>query len=195
MESKVNENINLIWKVIHDMKLEDSEDYFQIGCIGLINGLKNFDEEKSKPGTYLYYCIKNEILKEINYWDRQKRKRTNELSLDYIYEVDESGNEHNLMEIIPSDIDIEEEVYTNMQIEKLQYVMKRILDKTEYDYLVYKYGLFGNKELGANKASEKVKRSRQMGWSIERRALNKLRWFYKRYPEDIKILEKKIIIK
>ena len=62
-----NENVKLVWKVVHGMKLYETkdmeiDDYFQIGAMGLIKAIDGFDESQGhKFSTYAVHCIANEI--------------------------------------------------------------------------------------------------------------------------------------
>lgn len=58
-------NIGLVYSVIFKFKL-NIDDYYDVGLIGLVKGAKSYDETKAiKPSTYLYQCIKNEIVNEL----------------------------------------------------------------------------------------------------------------------------------
>jgi len=57
----VEENHGMIYKVINVLKVCVDE-YYDAGAIGLCKGAEKYDPEMSKPATFLYYCIKNEIL-------------------------------------------------------------------------------------------------------------------------------------
>ena len=79
------------------------DDYIDLCYIGYSKALNNYDETKSKFGTYAYKCMKNEIIGELRKENANKRQRT-ELSFDLEY--DEMG--HSLKDIIKDDIDIED---------------------------------------------------------------------------------------
>ena len=44
-ELVVNQNLGLVWSIVHRFKNNyyDKEDLFQIGCIGLMKAINNFD--------------------------------------------------------------------------------------------------------------------------------------------------------
>ena len=66
IDKKFSENEKLIWDVIHKMNCTPSEDLFQIGAIGLINAIKQFNPNKGfKFSTYASTCIRNEILRSL----------------------------------------------------------------------------------------------------------------------------------
>ena len=79
MEEKIIlENQNLIYAVLKKLNLYNQhEEYFDLGMIGLIKGVKTYDESKGyKLSTYLSICIKNEILMFL------RKRRINCLSLE-----------------------------------------------------------------------------------------------------------------
>ena len=53
---------------------QDLDDYIQIGLIGLLKAIRNYDSEKSKFSTFATVCIRNEILKFIKKQNRQNRR-------------------------------------------------------------------------------------------------------------------------
>ena len=71
-ESLVIENYGLV--VSQALKLvvqkQDLDDYIQVGLMGLLKAIRNYNPEKSKFSTFATVCIRNEILKFI-----KKKKR------------------------------------------------------------------------------------------------------------------------
>lgn len=63
----VEDNQRLVWFMYHKMAYRlnhtfyESEDYFQVGIIGLMKAVKNFDPDKSKFATFATVCIANEF--------------------------------------------------------------------------------------------------------------------------------------
>ena len=66
-ETMFNENVKLVWKVVHGMKLYETkdmeiDDYFQIGAMGLLQAIEHYDESTGNQfSTYAIHCIANEI--------------------------------------------------------------------------------------------------------------------------------------
>lgn len=60
-------NKNLVWEVIKNMHIYATkdmnlEDYYQIGCMGLLKAIDKFDSSKGTAfSTYAYITIKNEL--------------------------------------------------------------------------------------------------------------------------------------
>ena len=72
LEKMILENEKLIYLILNKYQL-NKEDYFDLGIIALIKGLKTYDPTKGfKLSTYLCKCIQNEIFRTL----RKKRPIT-----------------------------------------------------------------------------------------------------------------------
>ena len=63
-ELVVNQNLGLVWSIVHRFKNNyyDKEDLFQIGCIGLMKAINNFDTNYGVQfSTYAVPIIMGEI--------------------------------------------------------------------------------------------------------------------------------------
>ena len=63
-ELVVNQNLGLVWSIVHRFKNNhyDKDDLFQIGCIGLMKAINNFNPEyKVQFSTYAVPIIMGEI--------------------------------------------------------------------------------------------------------------------------------------
>lgn len=106
INKKIKDNEGLIGKVIKDIhvrniRYDDYEEVYSAGRIGLYNGIMTYDGS-SKPSTYYYKCIKNEILKTFQLKTSKKRMFEDSMrSIDYEYD------EGTLEEILADDTDIE----------------------------------------------------------------------------------------
>lgn len=86
-DQKIIENLKLVnhvlWKQFPN--LAQSEDMFQIGCVGLIKAVDTFNEDMHILfSTYASKCIANEIRMEL----RKQRKRVSEISMETIILAD-----------------------------------------------------------------------------------------------------------
>ena len=130
MEEKlILENINLIYYVLKKINLYNQrEDFFDLGLIGLIKGVKSFDYKKGvKLNTYLYTCIKNEIL------IYQRKKRIKCISLN-----EDIGDNLKLEDALQSNYDVERDAETNIKIEILNKTIKNFSsDEKELFNLFY----------------------------------------------------------
>lgn len=84
------------------MSREDKEDFFHEGCIGLIEAAKKYEPSKAMFQTLAVTCIKNVLRNRLRYANRAKRKGC------CISLFDESDNDVDLIERIPSDAATEE---------------------------------------------------------------------------------------
>ena len=111
------------------------EDYIDICYIGYAKALKKYDSSKSKPTTYIYKCIENELLCEMRKENAKKRQRE-ESSLNYVY--DENG--HDLEDLISSDVDIENDFIEKEQNNQLCEAIKKLSKREQY-IIKYSFGL------------------------------------------------------
>jgi RNA polymerase sporulation-specific sigma factor len=71
----VERNLRLVAHVVrkYESTGEDMEDLISIGTIGLIKGIKTFDNEKGvKLATYVARCVENEVFITVTggkYWE------------------------------------------------------------------------------------------------------------------------------
>ena len=71
-------NLNLIYLVLKQLNMYNKDgidEYFDVGMLGLVKGLKTYSESKGSLSTYLVNCIKNEILMEMR--NQKTGKRNN----------------------------------------------------------------------------------------------------------------------
>lgn len=70
---KITENIGLVYKMldllydsslIENTAVNDYDDYYQTGMLGLMRAIESYDESKGVFSTYACICIKNSILTE-----------------------------------------------------------------------------------------------------------------------------------
>lgn len=107
-ETMFNENVKLVWKVVHGMKLYETkdmeiDDYFQIGAMGLIKAIDGFDESQGhKFSTYAVHCIANEIKQ---YFQDQEKNRLKMNNVATSYNEKKSIGEDSEAEIIDSVVD------------------------------------------------------------------------------------------
>src|SRR5574344_2806779 len=111
------------------------EDYIDICYIGYVKALKKYDSSKSKPATYFYKCIENEILQSLRKENAQKRQHE-ESSMDYVY--DDHG--HDLNDIISDNIKIEEDYIKKEQQQEL-FISLNKLNNKEKIVIKYYFGI------------------------------------------------------
>ena len=70
------DNINLIYFVLKQLNMYNKDgidEYFDVGMLGLVKGLKTYSESKGVISTYLVKCIRNEIVMELRNQKTDKR--------------------------------------------------------------------------------------------------------------------------
>ena len=126
----------MMYSILKKYGLYDKrEDYIDLCYIGYAKALKKYDSSKSKPTTYIYKCIENELLQCLRKENAIKRQRE-ELSLNYVY--DEKG--HDLEYLISNDVDIENDLIEKEQKNQLCEAIKK-LSKKEQFIIKYSFGL------------------------------------------------------
>ena len=123
------------------------EEYIDVCYIGYAKALKKYDPDKSKPTTYIYKCIENELKCCLRKEKALKRQRE-EASLDYVY--DEKG--HDLEDLISNDVDIENDFIEKEQNNQLCEAIKK-LSKREQFIIKYSFG-FGCDEITQSEIAE-----------------------------------------
>ena len=136
------DNIGLIHKVIKDLHCnctsqEEYQEYYEVGLIGLITASKKYDEELSKS-KYLYIGIKNELT---NYFRHKTyKKRYNGLKELSLYEQCQ-GTETYLVDIIPSNQNLEEEYIRKEEIETINKILNKYKNKKNVEIFKKYYGI------------------------------------------------------
>ena len=96
----IEENLNLVWFTLRKYyprmcDIEETEDLFQIGCLGLIYAADTYDDAKSIAfTTYAVGCIRTYISHEFSGRMTQKRSLMKKVSTeDLIYDGDKEISE------------------------------------------------------------------------------------------------------
>ena len=169
----IEHNLRLVAHIIkkYYSKGYDQDDLISVGTIGLIKGINTFKPDKNvKLATYASRCIENEILMFM----RSSKKQALDVSLSDPIDTDKDGNSLTLVDIIADDVNIENEIETKMNIERLMKAVDKCLDERERSIIEYRYGLFGKEELPQREIAKKLNISRSYVSRIEKRAIEKL---------------------
>ena len=172
-EKLIKHNLRLVAHIVKKYENFDhlNEDLISVGTIGLIKAIDSYNKEKaSKLSSYLSRCIENEILMYI----RSNKRNISTMSLFDPLGVDDDGQEIKLEDILSSEeIDYNENLDKQTQIDKLFKYIK-ILDDLEYKILSLRYGLNNTKEYTQKEIGKMLNISRSYVSRIEKKALNKL---------------------
>ncbi|MBE6754891.1 MAG: sigma-70 family RNA polymerase sigma factor [Ruminococcaceae bacterium] len=150
----------------------DQEDLISIGTIGLIKGINSFDVDKgARLATYAARCIENEILMHF----RAAKKTSHEVFMSDPIESDSDGDTLTLMDVICSDDNLLDEIDMKIKCEKLHEILKNMKKGREYEILVLRYGLSGEKPLTQREIAKKMKISRSYVSRLEKKGIDYLR--------------------
>ena len=169
----IEHNLRLVAHIAKKYSSENNaDDLISIGTIGLIKGINTFNSEKNpKLATYIARCIENEILMHM----RSVKKQSCEVSLDESIGTDKEGNTLSLADILPSgDMEVEDLISEKCDTDVIKALMKKLLKKSEYDILCWRYGLFGCDRKTQQEVADILGISRSYVSRIEKKALGKL---------------------
>ena len=153
----------------------EQEELISIGTLGLMKAAASFDLQKgARFATYASRCIENEIL--MHY--RAKKKTGSEVFFDDPLEFDKDGNALTLLDIMPSDFDLEEQVDRTMQEKQLYRFLHSRLTARERTVIAHRYGLFGEQPQTQREVAAQLGISRSYVSRIEKHALSVLRKAY-----------------
>lgn len=169
----VEHNLRLVAHIAKKYSNEsNAEDLISIGTIGLIKGINTFNPEKnSRLVTYIARCVENEILMSL----RAEKKTNGDISMEETIGTDKEGNSMTLSDILPSgDEDIGDLISAKFDAQALHQVMKKVLKKSEYDILCWRYGLHNHKRKTQKEVADLLGISRSYVSRIEKKAIGKL---------------------
>lgn len=143
-ETMLLDNINLIKYCIKKMNLkslsnDEYQNFYDDGLIGLINGIKTYNQDKSQLSTYLYTCIKNNICRGMYLATMDKRKSNyNTFSLDKTFN---DTTEDTYLDILADEkVNIEEEVSKKIEIQRLLKCLEK-LKRRDREWLKLYFGI------------------------------------------------------
>jgi len=150
----------------------DIEDLISIGSIGLIKAINSFKPDKNiKVATYASRCIENEILMHL----RKVSKYKKEVSLDEPLNVDAEGNELNLTDLVPCEINCPQEDLDNRVEKQLLWKILNKLNPREKEIMVLRYGLDGKDEMTQKEVAIDLGISQSYISRLEKKILSRIR--------------------
>ena len=167
-------NLNLIYLVLKQLNMYNKDgidEYFDVGMLGLVKGLKTYSDSKGAISTYLVNCIKNEILMETR--NQKAIKRNNGVKPISINTP--TTDNLTIEDTIKSDFDMLEYAIKNERIKVLG-VAINTLKPIEKRVIIDIY--FNNKT--QLEIAEEIGVRQSYVSKVRTRAINKLRaWFEK----------------
>ena len=141
----IEHNLRLVVYIAKKFETPDTdmEDLISIGSVGLIKAINSFKPDKNiKVATYASRCIENEILMYL----RKISKYKKEVSLDEPLNIDSEGNELNLTDLVPCEINCPQADMDNRVEKQLLWKILNKLNPREKEIMVLRYGLDGREE-------------------------------------------------
>lgn len=112
----VEDNHSLIYSFLHKYKLPEDE-WYDLCAIGLIKAAIAYEPEKgefySLAYTYMFKDMRNELMHRTRYFPEN-------LSIDHEYENFKDGETYTILDLYGSDINIEDDVVSNIYIEEMR---------------------------------------------------------------------------
>lgn len=155
-EQLIMDNHNLVYHILQKMNLYNQlDEYYDIAIIGLTKAAKNYDETKQiNFSTFAGKCIRNEILLYLRQQQSNRLKANyNTISLEKTV-FEENGNKILLIDKIPGNVNIEQELINNEKIIHLYKAISNLSDSERF-IIEHSYGL-NNKKILRQKQLAKI---------------------------------------
>ncbi|MBQ7602853.1 MAG: RNA polymerase sporulation sigma factor SigK [Clostridia bacterium] len=170
----ISHNLRLVAHIVkkYSNSQKDADDLISVGAIGLIKAIETYSLDKgTQLSTYAARCIENEILMLF----RTTKKQKNILSLDEKLGTEKDGNEVVLGDVLSENVDLIDEIDTNIITEDILKLIKDVLTPREYQILVLRYGIGGRVAYTQREVAQKLGISRSYISRIEKKAIQKIR--------------------
>lgn len=170
----IEHNLRLVAHIIkkYYSSSGDGDDLISIGTIGLIKAVETFDYKKGvRLATYASRCIENEILMHF----RNLKKSAQDVFISDPIDTDKEGNTITLMDIIPDETNIVDDIDLQMKMRRLGILLNEALTDRERTIIKLRYGIGCQKEYTQREVAKMLDISRSYVSRIEKKALEKLR--------------------
>lgn len=124
----VEDNYRLIYSFLTKYNLPESE-WYDLCAIGLVRAAMDYKEDKGAFSTLAYMYMFNNMRNELVQIERHFPEN---LSIDHEYESYKDGETYTLLDIYGSDIDIEDEVVSNIYVEEMKRFFNENLKKANH---------------------------------------------------------------
>ena len=177
----INHNLRLVAHIVKKYSgAGEADDLLSVGSIGLIKAINSYEYGKgTQLSTYAARCIENEILMLL----RVSKKHKNVISLQETLGEDNSDNDVELMNMIPSQ---DEDLYTNVEntilCEKVIKIVATKLPPREAEIISIRYGLGKQPPLTQREVAKKLGISRSYISRLETKALSTIKQELLRRP-------------
>lgn len=169
-------NTKLVYKIVDKYTENDKDDLLQIGMIGLIKAVDSYSlDKKIAWSTYMYSCVSNEIRMYFRIQNYEKRSKYVECSIYAEVDTKKEDSVAIVDMIYDKNINIFEEVALNIEIEKINKTMKKLLSEREYRTMELRYGLNGNSEYTQQETADIMGIHRTQISRYEKKAMQKIK--------------------
>lgn len=174
-EKLINHNMRLVAHVCKKYNgAAEADDLLSVGSLGLIKGIDSFNKDKGPQlSTYLSRCIENEILMLL----RANKKHKICVSIEEA--IGDESQDMTLADIIPQKEEANPDgiVEKKVLVEEILNLMKKHLNKREYQIICLRYGLQDNIERTQQEVADILHISRSYISRIETKALEIIRTY------------------
>ena len=170
----IHHNLRLVVHVVKKYnQSEEADDLISVGSLGLIKAINSYKlGHNTQFSTYAARCIENEILMLI----RANKKHKNNLNVEDVLGKDDEGNEITVGDLsCDEDVDLSAIVEERSNAEKLNIILKKVLNKREYEIMTMRYGLNNTPVLPQRVVAKKLGISRSYISRLEKKAMSELR--------------------
>lgn len=191
-EQLIMDNHNLVYHILQKMNLYNQlDEYYDIAVIGLIKAAKNYDETKQiNFSTFAGKCIRNEILLYLRQQQSNRLKANyNTISLEKTV-FEENGNKILLIDKIPGNVNIEQELINNEKIIHLYKAISNLSDSERF-IIEHSYGLNNKKILRQKQLAEIIGQSQANVSRIIKKIFKKIKQEMEKYDHVCNTKSKK----
>ena len=128
----VEENHQLIYGFLTKYKLPESE-WYDLCAIGLIRAAMDYNKDKGAFSTLAYMYMFNNMRNELIQIERHFPEN---LSIDYEYESYKDGEPYTILDLYGSDINIEDEVVSDIYVEEMKRFFNENLKKANHKKVI-----------------------------------------------------------
>ena len=178
-EILIHHNLRLVAHIVKKYsQADEADDLISVGSLGLIKAINTY-----KPGfgtqfsTYAARCIENEILMLL----RVNKKHKSTVGIDDIIVSDGVDNDLSINDLVyEEENDVAGEVENMILGQDLDEILKKNLNKREYEIMCLRYGLKNGPMLTQREVAKKLQISRSYISRLEKKSLETLRKVIKR---------------
>jgi RNA polymerase sporulation-specific sigma factor len=173
-EKLIHHNLRLVVHIVKKYsQTEEADDLISVGSLGLIKAINTYKlGHGTQFSTYAARCIENEILMLI----RANKKHKQNVSIEDILGKDDEDNEITIGDLsYNDDLNVEDLVEKQNLSEKLDELLKKHLNRREYQIVCLRYGLLGSPILPQREVASKLGISRSYISRLEKKAIEIIR--------------------